>query len=50
MDVDDIDKQMQKFRKNNVKIAMEPTKISVGIMARIIDLDGVNIVLIQHEK
>lgn len=48
LDVEDIHKEMENFRKNNVEIAMEPTRISVGIMARVIDPNGVNIVLIQH--
>lgn len=50
LDVEDIYKKMEDFKKQGVKIAMEPTKISVGIMARVIDPNGVNIVLIQHEK
>lgn len=48
LDVEDIHKEMENFRKNNVEIAMEPTRISVGIMARVIDPNGVSIVLIQH--
>jgi lactoylglutathione lyase len=49
LDVEDINKELESFRKKDVEIAMEPTKISVGIMARVIDPNGVNIVLIQHE-
>ncbi len=47
-DVEDIHKEMENFRKNNVEIAMAPNRTSVGIMARVIDPNGVNIVLIQH--
>ena len=50
LDVEDVYKKIDDFKKQGVKIAMEPTKISVGIMARVIDPNGVNIVLIQHEK
>ena len=47
LDVEDIHEELENFRKNNVKIAMEAT---VGMMARVIDPNGVNIVLIQHDE
>lgn len=50
LDVEDIHEELENFRKNNVEIAMEATRISVGMMARVIDPNGVNIVLIQHDE
>lgn len=50
MDVKDIEKEMENLKSKNVEIAMEPTRISVGLMARAIDPNGVNIVIIQHDK
>lgn len=50
LDVEDIHEELENFRKNNVKIAMEATRISVGMMAGVIDPNGVNIVLIQHDE
>ena len=50
LDVEDIHEELENFRKNNVEIAMEVTRISVGMMARVIDPNGVNIVLIQHDE
>ena len=40
LDVEDVYKKIEDF-KQGVKIAMEPTKISVGIMASVIDPNGV---------
>ena len=48
MDVEDIEKEIEDLRSKGVEILLEPTKTSVGSMARIKDVNGVNIVLIQH--
>ena len=48
MDVEDIEKEIEDLKSKGVEILLEPTKTSVGSMARIKDVNGVNIVLIQH--
>ena len=50
LDVTDIHLTMENLKEKGVNIAMEPTPISVGLMARIIDPNGINIVIIQHAK
>jgi predicted enzyme related to lactoylglutathione lyase len=46
--VEDIEKEIEDLKSKGVEILLEPTKTSVGSMARIKDVNGVNIVLIQH--
>ena len=48
IDVEDMDKEVEKLKNKGIKFVMEPVEISVGFMALFKDPNGVNIVLIQH--
>jgi lactoylglutathione lyase len=48
MEVDDIHKEFEDLKRKGIKFILEPTKISVGYMALFKDLNGVNIVLLEH--
>ena len=50
MDVEDIEKEISELKQKGAEIAMDITPISVGLMARIIDPNGINIVLIEHKN
>ncbi|MBE6486154.1 MAG: VOC family protein [Methanosphaera stadtmanae] len=50
IDVDDIEEVMVNLKGKGVNIAMDITPISVGLMSRIIDPNGINIVFIEHEN
>lgn len=50
IDVEDIEKIMNNLKEKKVNIAMDITPISVGLMSRIIDPNGINIVFIEHKK
>ena len=50
MDVDNIKEIMVDLKEKEVNIAMDITPISVGLMSRIIDPNGINIVFIEHNK
>lgn len=48
MDVEDINREIENLEAKGAEIALKPVEIQVGYMARIIDPNGINIVLIQH--
>jgi lactoylglutathione lyase len=48
MDVEDVNTTVEELRSKGVKITMEPTPITVGILAFMEDPNGVRIALIQH--
>ena len=50
IDVDNIKEIMVDLKEKEVNIAMDITPISVGLMSRIIDPNGINIVFIEHNK
>ena len=50
LDVEDIVKEMDNLTEKGANIALEPVETPVGYMARIIDPNGVNIVLVQHTR
>lgn len=48
MEVENLKETVEKLKQKGLKFLMEPTKISVGEMARLQDPNGINIVLIHH--
>ena len=48
MDVEDINAAVKELKLKGAKINMEPTPITVGILAFLEDPNGVRIALIQH--
>jgi lactoylglutathione lyase len=50
MDVEDIHEEIKKLEKKGANIALKPMKTQVGYMARVIDPNGINIVLVQHTR
>ncbi|MCQ2971081.1 lactoylglutathione lyase [Methanobrevibacter gottschalkii] len=50
MDVEDIHKEIENLEAKGANIAMKPIKIQVGYMAKVIDPNGINIVLVQHNR
>ncbi|MBQ9026157.1 MAG: VOC family protein [Methanobrevibacter sp.] len=50
MDVEDIHKEIEDLEEKGANIAMKPVETQVGYMARVIDPNGINIVLVQHTK
>lgn len=50
MDVEDIHKEIEDLKNKGANIAMEPVETQVGYMARVIDPNDINIVLVQHTK
>ncbi|MBR0270915.1 MAG: VOC family protein [Methanobrevibacter sp.] len=50
MDVEDIHKEIEDLKEKGANIAMEPVETQVGYMARVIDPNGINIVLVQHTR
>ena len=50
MDVEDIHEEIRKLEKKGANIALSPVETQVGYMARIIDPNGINIVLVQHTR
>ena len=50
MDVEDINEEIEKLEEKGANIALRPMKTQVGYMARVIDPNGINIVLVQHTK
>ena len=48
MDVEDMDREVEKLKAKGIELQMEPVEITVGSMALFKDPNGVNIVLIQH--
>ena len=50
MDVEDINEEIRKLEEKGANIALKPMPTQVGYMARVIDPNGINIVLVQHTK
>lgn len=50
MDVEDINAEIQKLEEKGADIALKPVETQVGYMARVVDPNGINIVLVQHTK
>lgn len=50
MDVENIEEEISKLKEKEADIAMDITPTSVGYMARVIDPNGINIVLVEHSK
>ena len=50
MDVEDINKEIGDLEAKGANIALKPVETQVGYMARVIDPNGINIVLVQHTK
>ena len=50
MDVEDITEEIEKLEEKGAEIALRPMPTQVGYMARVIDPNGINIVLVQHTK
>lgn len=50
MDVEDIHEEIKKLEDKGANIALKPIETQVGYMARVIDPNGINIVLVQHTK
>ena len=50
MDVEDINEEIEKLEEKGAEIALRPMPTQVGYMARVIDPNGINIVLVQHTK
>ena len=50
MDVEDINKEISKLEEKGADIALKPVPTQVGYMARVVDPNGINIVLVQHTK
>ena len=48
MDVEDVNATVKELKSKGAKITMEPTPITVGILAFLEDPNGVRIALIQH--
>jgi len=50
MDVEDINEEIEKLEEKGSNIALRPVETQVGYMARVIDPNGINIVLVQHTR
>ena len=48
MDVEDINEEIRKLEEKGANIALMPIETQVGYMARVVDPNGINIVLVQH--
>ena len=48
MDVEDINEEIRKLEEKGANIALRPVETQVGFMARVVDPNGINIVLVQH--
>ena len=48
MDVEDINKEISDLEAKGANIALKPVETQVGYMARVVDPNGINIVLVQH--
>ena len=49
MDVEDINEEIRKLEEKGANIALKPVETQVGYMARVVDPNGINIVLVQKE-
>lgn len=50
MNVEDINEEIEKLEEKGANIALMPVETQVGYMARVIDPNGINIVLVQHTR
>lgn len=50
MDVEDINREIENLESKGADIALKPVETQVGYMARVVDPNGINIVLVQHTK
>lgn len=50
IDVDDIYKEVKNLTKKGANIALDIVETPVGYMARIVDPNGINIILIQNTR
>ena len=50
MDVEDINEEIEKLEEKGANIALKPIETQVGYMARVVDPNGINIVLVQHTR
>ena len=50
MDVEDINKEIANLTEKGANIALKPVETQVGYMARVVDPNGINIVLVQHTR
>ena len=50
MDVEDINEEVEKLEEKGCEIALKPVETQVGYMARVVDPNGINIVLVQHTR
>ena len=50
MDVEDINEEIRKLEEKGANIALKPIETQVGYMARVVDPNGINIVLVQHTR
>ena len=50
MDVEDINEEIRKLEEKGADIALKPVETQVGYMARVVDPNGINIVLVQHTR
>lgn len=48
MDVEDLNATVKELKSKGAKVTMEPTPITVGVLAFVEDPNGVKIALIQH--
>ena len=48
MDVEDINEEIRKLKEKGANIALNPVETQVGYLARVVDPNGINIVLVQH--
>lgn len=48
MDVEDINKEIEDLEAKGANIALKPVETQVGYMARVVDPNGINVVLVQH--
>lgn len=50
MDVENINDEIKKLEEKGANIALKPVETQVGYMARVVDPNGINIVLVQHTR
>ena len=47
---EDINKEIANLTEKGANIALKPVETQVGYMARVVDPNGINIVLVQHTR
>ena len=50
IDVENINDEIKKLEEKGANIALKPVETQVGYMARVVDPNGINIVLVQHTR